>query len=186
MEITGKRVLLRDYEKSDIEDHIRWNTIDTEWKRWDTPWVRTLVFEEEAYREKMLKKCAKELSTQQMRFSFEICVFREQRTQPVHIGWMNAYTINRNYEPTDGEGDIALGIDIPDKEFRGCGYGKEAFSLFMEYLKNQGYRDLYTQTWSGNEAMISLAKGLGFILCSRKPNVWKENGKEYDVLTFVY
>lgn len=213
MEIIGKKVILRDYRESDIEDHVRWNTTETEWKKWDTPWVRTTVFDEAAYRDKMNRKCQKELSSQQIRFSFEICCFSEMRQavsgkeqtilgkeqtvsgkefsdsnkgQEIHIGWMNAYTINRSYEPTDADGDIAIGIDIPEPAYRGQGYGKEAFSLFMNYLRQQGYRDLYTQTWSGNEGMIKLAKSLGFTLCARKNNIWTVDGTQYDGLTFVY
>lgn len=187
MEITGKNIVLRDYQVSDVADHIRWNTIETEWKKWDTPWVRTTIFDEDAYREKMMKKCEKEISSQQIRYSFEICCFLSvDKREMAHIGWMNAYMINKRYETTEKEGDIAIGIDIPEKKYRGQGFGKEAFTLFMDYLAKQGFRDIYTQTWSGNEGMISLAKSLGFTLCSRKTGIWSVDGKEYDGLTFVY
>lgn len=38
MEIKGQKVLLRDFIKEDIEDRIRWETIETEWLEWDAPW----------------------------------------------------------------------------------------------------------------------------------------------------
>lgn len=182
MEIVGKKVYLRDFEEADIADHIYWNTKETEWKKWDTPWVRSSVFDEAEYREKMWKKCQRELSSQAIRYSFEICEKDTER----HIGWMNAYTIDRKYEACSGDGDIALGIDIPESAFRKKGYGKEAFSLFINYWNEQGYQDIYTQTWSGNDGMIALAKSLGFTLCKRKNGIYQLDGQVYDWLTFVY
>ena len=38
MEIYYQDIILRDYRESDIEDDIRWNTVETEWALWDAPW----------------------------------------------------------------------------------------------------------------------------------------------------
>ncbi len=38
MEIPYKNIILRDMVVADIEDEIRWNTVETEWALWDAPW----------------------------------------------------------------------------------------------------------------------------------------------------
>ncbi len=38
MEIKYQNVVLRDMRESDIEDEIRWNTVETQWAQWDAPW----------------------------------------------------------------------------------------------------------------------------------------------------
>ena len=39
MEIRYKDIILRDMIESDIEDWIRWETVDTEWMDWDGPYM---------------------------------------------------------------------------------------------------------------------------------------------------
>ena len=36
--LTDGVVILRDFIKADIEDYVRWETVETEWKLWDAPW----------------------------------------------------------------------------------------------------------------------------------------------------
>ncbi len=31
-------IILRNLCETDIDNNIRWNTIDTEWRLWDAPW----------------------------------------------------------------------------------------------------------------------------------------------------
>ena len=38
MEICGEKVILRDLTKEDIEKRLYFNTVDTEWQMWDSPW----------------------------------------------------------------------------------------------------------------------------------------------------
>lgn len=35
MELHYKDIILRDYKENDIEDDIRWNTVETQWALWD-------------------------------------------------------------------------------------------------------------------------------------------------------
>ena len=182
MEIVGERVMLRDFCQEDIEDHIRWNTVFTEWKEWDTPWQQNVVFDAEEYRRKQQQRCRETLSQGRMRYSLEIELLGESHS---HIGFCNVYTIGKNYEPTEKEIDYCIGIDIPEKKYRKNGYGKDAFQLYINYLNEQGIRDVYTQTWSGNKAMIALAQSLSFSLCQRKNDVYQKDGVSYDYMTFV-
>ena len=38
MEFRDRNVVLRDMREADIEDEIRWNTLETQWAQWDAPW----------------------------------------------------------------------------------------------------------------------------------------------------
>ena len=86
-----------------------------------------------------------------------------------------------DFEKTD---KIAIGIDIADSKYRGLGIGKEAYKQYINYYKNLGFTELYTQTWSGNIPMINLAKSLGFEEINRYKNLRTVNDKKYDALTF--
>ena len=78
----------------------------------------------------------------------------------------------------------AIGLDIPCVDYRNHGCGTEAFQLYIDYLKEHGYRRFYTQTWSGNQAMIKVAGKLGFIETARIRDCREVNGKKYDAITF--
>ena len=69
---------------------------------------------------------------------------------------------------------------------RGKGYGYEAFRAAIEYLTEHGLKDIYTQTWSGNERMIALAKKLGFVEFKIKGGIRIVNGEKYYAITYIY
>jgi len=52
MRLQNDKVILRDFIKSDIDDVIRWETIETEWQLWDAPWENDEVFDCEEYQKK--------------------------------------------------------------------------------------------------------------------------------------
>ena len=182
MELIGKNAMLRDYIPEDYEDHVKWRTVETEWKNWDAPWNKNdrggdSVIE---YAERRLLKL-KTARDEDIRWTFEICSYPERK----HIGWMNCYCIDRfcNYSTTD-HGRYCLGIDIVPQEYRGKGLGKEAFTLFQNYLLEFGITRIYTQTWSGNTRMIALAKSLGYVLYKEKKGFYKTPSATYSLLTF--
>ena len=78
----------------------------------------------------------------------------------------------------------ALGIDILNDRYWGKGYGRTALEGWIRYLRERGLRELYLQTWSGNERMIHVAKKLGFRECARRVGVRVWQGQNYDALTF--
>jgi len=84
------------------------------------------------------------------------------------------------------EGWVAVGLDIPPRDKRGRGYGKAALCAYMDYLFDKLDVDvLYTQTWSGNLPMISLAAKIGFAEVRRIKDLREVDGKRYDALTFA-
>lgn len=188
MEICGKRVILRDLTKEDVVKRIYWNTVDTEWQKWDSPWqyegmtkeeIEYEISEMKESMENWLKKNNNMPDTDR-RYEFQIADIQTKEC----IGWCIAYHINDDYEyDTRGE-YIAIGIDLPPKDIRGKGYGTEALGMFIDYIKRHFKTRIYTQTWSGNTAMMKLAEKLGFTECSRIPGIYEQNGVIYDEVTY--
>ena len=187
MVLKDERVLLRDFMRQDMEKRLYWETVETEWQLWDGPWEYEGQTEEQR-REAMARYIKKmegwadrygQISETERRWSFQICTAEGE-----YIGWCGAYRIGEDCE-CDPEGRrVAIGIDLPERQARGKGLATRALRLFMAYQYEQGERELYTQTWSGNERMIGLARKLGFEEYCRKPGVRTVQGKQYDGLTF--
>ena len=177
MEVKYDDILLRDMKESDIQDYVRWFTTETEWGDWDAPWE---LFEgdEESERVSWTEyfKSVKKLSENVTRWKFEI------ERNGVHIGWVSFYI---DLEWMKNEAKIpAIGIDIPEEKYRKNGVGTKALKGFMEYLKEQGHKTIYTQTWSGNMPMLRVVEKLGFKEIARKKDYREVRGKRYDALTF--
>jgi len=79
---------------------------------------------------------------------------------------------------------LAIGLDIPSIENRKSGCGTKAFLMYMNYLKEHGHKSFYTQTWSGNLAMVRVAEKLGFQEVCRKENHREVNCEMYDAITW--
>lgn len=170
-------LILRDMLPSDIEDYVRWFTEETEWSNWDAPW-EPLEDSPEQVRKDWTARCRSLMAqpADRLRCRFEL------EADGVHIGWVSAYTDLG--ELKNPQNIPAIGIDIPEKQHRRRGYGKAALRQFIHYYKERGYRQLFTQTWSGNLPMIALAESLGFIEISRIKGIREVGGKRYDALTF--
>lgn len=182
MEIKGQKVLLRDFIKEDIEDRIRWETIETEWLEWDAPWeMEEEYFNPKEYQSLMNKRLSIKHDHNRFRYGFQICI--NDRTEK-HIGWINAYNIDDEYCYTNGDGKLTIGINIPDLSSRRRGYATEAWAIYIKYVLDNGIENIYTQTWSGNIRVIGLMRKLGFEVCNREEGYRIVRGKLYDGLTF--
>ena len=187
MEIKHNKIILRDTEEKDIKDYVRWNTVETEWQNWDEPWKNSAVSQEVAeetarlmlYNLKFKQKFGNDNA---IRKHMEILINVEKRT---HIGWVSRYFINENYIPAENGKYVAVGVDIVPPDIRGQGYGYDALTAFIDYLLEKGEKEIYTQTWSGNERMINLAKKAGFVEYDREIGIRTVNGKKYDEIMFV-
>lgn len=187
MEIKYKNIVLRDMNESDIDDEIRWYTVETDWTHWDAPWEmeqEVLNFDPEKHREKELKKLSEPL--EKVRWGFEI-----DTSDGVHIGSVSSYMINGDFEwiplskAKPGEKLFrTVGIGICESSFCEKGLGTEALAAFINYLLDCGENEIYCQTWSGNLRMVRCAEKLGFSVCRRKENLRHVRGKDYDGLTF--
>lgn len=189
MQIKYQNIVLRDYQASDIEDGVRWNTAETQWGLWDAPWETEeafRTFDPAVFRAERKKRLGIPQKPDALRWSFEI------DAGGVHIGFVNAYVIDDQYqwrrlepaETLDSGLRIAVGIDICEHEYWSGGWGAQALTAFVRYWLKSGFQNIYTQTWSGNLRMIGLAKKLGFVECCRKEGIYQVRGGQYDGLTF--
>ena len=180
MEILCGDIFLRDLGEQDIEDIIRWNTNDNEWMDWDAPWEKDEPFDAHNYRRRKREALATPKEEPSVRREFQIYC------GDCHIGWVNAYYIDDNFNYTGtGTGKLAIGIDICEPAYWNKGIGGRAFAAFIDYLFANGYEELYTQTWSGNERMIRMAERLGFSTCHRDSNVRQVRGQMHDRVTMM-
>lgn len=189
MEKRYKKIVLRDYRQSDIEDDVRWNTTETQWALWDAPWEMEEYlknFDEAAFREKSLKKKEWKIRDDEFRWGFEI-----DTADGVHIGSVNAYRIDDEYnwkaikdEEVTKDINVTLGIDINEPDYWSGGWGTQTLTAFIQHWLDAGFENIFTQTWSGNYRMIGLAKKLGFEEVKRNVGIRQVRGEVYDGLTF--
>ena len=172
LSITYKNIILRDICQEDIDDYIIWYTVETEWQNWDAPWEKDDPIDTDIMRYDMMENLEKSLP--KVRKKFEI-----YHKEGKHIGWLSSYHIDKMDDM------LAVGIDIPNQNYRGKGLGEQALVCFISYLLNKNpYQEIYTQTWSSNIRMIKLALRLGFKEFDRKKDFRIINGEYYDGLTF--
>lgn len=189
MRLSNEKVILRDMIEADIEDRVRWETVETEWLLWDAPWendpasVHYVPFDEQAFRRGAAKKLAKLacMEKNEPRLSFEVCINNAGET---HIGWCNCYFIDDAYFYSPAGARKTIGIDIPPLAARGKGYATAAWALFIGYLIENGAKEVYAQTWSGNLRVLGLMRKLGFIEVNRKKELRIVRKERFDALTF--
>jgi RimJ/RimL family protein N-acetyltransferase len=184
MKIHYRNIILRDMRVADIEDEIRWNTIETEWGLWDAPWEDFSDFDPDVFREETLKK----LQAPEDGFRWRLQVDHADGT---HIGSVNSYLIDDSYEwiaekslQPDQHRFYAVGVDIKEPSYWGRGLGAETLAAYIRYHLELGHTDICTQTWSGNLRMIRCAEKLGFYECDRKPGYQTVREETVDGLTF--
>ncbi len=187
MKIEHKNIVLRDMTETDIEDNIRWNTVETEWALWDAPWEMEDFlknFDQQKYREDELAKLVK--PKDDPRWGFEL-----DTADGTHIGSVNSYLIDESYswvalkDVKEGQKTFrTVGIEISEPAYWNRGFGRSALAAFIKYYLSLGEKDIFTQTWSGNLRMIRCALRLGFEECNREAGFRKVRGGTYDGLTF--
>lgn len=169
LEILSPKLILRDLQENDVADFLHWYSEEKEWMDWDAPWERSDDIDLEALAQFYRKRALTPPSGLRHRFQIENHLGH-------HLGWVTSYRLADN-QP-------AIGIDIPSQQQRKLGYGTFAYNLFLRYLLFHGFREIYTQTWSGNTAMIALAKRVGFIESHRNFGERQVRGESYDGITY--
>lgn len=185
MKIKYDNVVLRDYILSDVEDEVRWTTIETEWFRHDTPWMEIEPVNADELRADMAK-IIDSMPEDAIRWRFEIEVDGH------HIGVVSSYYLNKNFEYTPWEtidqsknasennSIRGIGIEICDMNYWGKGIGTKALTALMEYYRSFGGNHFLIETWSGNHRMLGCAKKLGFYEVKRTKDVHNVDGNLYD------
>lgn len=184
MKIEFDNIILRDMIESDIEDYVRWFTVEREWENWDAPWEKEDTYEEtERKRWTEYYESVKDRPDDALRWKFEI------EWNGRHIDWVSSYCIDENYEWVgnikDGQTVYrAIGIDICEPDLYDNGIGTTTLRAFINYYFGKDVNELYTQTWSGNVRMLRCAEKLGFVECDKDVGTREIDGQKYDGLTF--
>ena len=175
-------LILRDFKESDIDSMLHWCTGHHPWMDWDAPWEPVQPVDAERYRAESRKRIAAEKSVPRWSLQLEV--------DGVHIGYVGSYRIGEDCgDVSDEEAETkpwhrAVGLDILDDRYWNKGWGTAALEGWLRYLRENGERELYLQTWSGNGRMIHVAEKLGFVECCRRVGVREWQGRRYDALTF--
>lgn len=173
--IVGSRIILRDWIEQDLEAYRHWQMGSHRWKELDAPYYRS----SDADTQQGIAALEKKVKVMDFPNPRTRLVIADKETDSF-MGAVNSYWVSKETNW------LAAGISIYDPKYWGGGIGKEALSLWVDYLfKNQlELVRLDLHTWSGNEGMARLALKLGFKLegCFRKARI--VNGNYFDSLQF--
>ncbi|WP_304292375.1 hypothetical protein [Collinsella stercoris] len=98
--LRNETAILGDFIESDIADHIRWETDETEWKLWDAPWEherksdkeRAVELEGDIERMRGWVARNKALADDVRRTKFEVCLAdSDNPLRAIHVGSCATY-----------------------------------------------------------------------------------------------
>lgn len=168
MEGNKAKIHLRPFKESDWEAYLSWHTNKIKWMEYDAPWE-----EDESTEIEDIKK----------EFKLQLEISNRETPSRLAISLQNGKAIGSvNRYITDSK--LAIGIGICDDDYWGMGLGKEAFQMWIDFWNQKGEKDIYCETWSGNERMIKLAEKLGFVEIERRKSSVEVEGKKYDDMTY--
>ncbi len=150
MRIVGEKVCLRDRRFEDLEDIRQWFAPGQAWHQWDAAWETREWSEERELR--MMERIAEYAAKpDEPRTSLEI-----ETRDGSHIGWVNSYWVGRAGNWRD------CGILIADESIWDRGLGREAFTLWTDYLMRvHELPRIGMGTWARNRRMIWVAARVG-------------------------
>jgi len=155
MIIEGKRVILQDDRDSDPEDYFRWFNLE-EWQYYDHPDRPFQPISQEQFDERA-KKNRKGFEERAQDKSKPKPGFHIDTVDGQHLGWVSIYNWDQEEKFT------FIGINIPEEENWGKGYGTEAVSLYLDFLfASFDLNTIRTATWTGNKRMVRCAQKVGF------------------------
>lgn len=175
----GHQIILRDWQRDDLEVHRYWSAPDHAWQQLDAPYYAKPTTEETEAFISRAQSAIDAANWPQPRRRLVIA----DRQSNLYIGQVSWYWISEEtYWP-------AVGIVIYDPTQWGQGKGYEALGLWSDYLfaAEPKFARLDLRTWSGNHGMMRLAEKLGYQLeaCFRKARIVNENyfdGLGYGIL----
>ena len=186
MEIKYRDIVLRDMVESDIEDWIRWETVDTEWQDWDGPDLDPgEPFDADAFRSESIETLNHQWDSEFRNF------FELDTAEGTHIGMVSSYATGPEFEHLSwkeakerGEFWHTLGIVICESRNWCHGLGTQALAAFCKQYLDHGFTNIRLQTWSGNIRMVHCTEKIGFREVNRFVGNRHIRGEVYDGLTF--
>lgn len=172
MQLTGKKILLRDWAMSDLPIYKHWMQAGHDWKKLDAPYYSSPSVEEVTEIVEDQRNAIEYGDWPNPRNQLIIVTAPDNRM----IGQVSWYWIS---EETHWP---ALGIVIYDPQFWRRGIGYEALGLWSDYLFKTApqFVRLDLRTWSGNAGMMRLALKLGYREEARFRMARVVDGQYYD------
>jgi len=163
----SENIYLRSPEPSDAHRIMLWENNPENWQVTDTeiPFTFNGILE-------LIDSQRNFRSTGQLRLL--ICL----NASDVSIGTVDLYDADFK------NSNVAIGILIGEKTFRGLGYAKEALNLMVNYTKEVfNFDNIYCSIQANNKESISLFEGSGFEQRGIRKNWFKtRNGKVDELL----
>jgi len=171
-----KRIILRDWRAEDLDLWKSWMEPHHRWHRLDAPYFEPMSNGEVVKRQHELNRRIKAEDWPDPRTSL---VIADRHTLEL-IGRVSWYW---TCKATDWR---TTGISIYDSDRWREGLGTESLGLWVDYLfaSLPDMVRLDLRTWSGNQAMVQLAKKLGFVEEARFRLARVVDGTRYDSLGY--
>lgn len=173
--LSGRQVILRDWQYSDLDDYQYWQRPGHKWQEFDGPYYQYDFDNSENLR----KKVEQLIDSKTVSNPRNILVIADITSNKI-IGTVSSYWESKETNW------LCIGIIIYDSRYWGQGIGFDSLSLWIQYLFNAHTEivRLDMRTWSGNKGLIHLAHKLGFKqeACFRKARIVK--GEYFDGLGF--
>lgn len=172
MQISGKRVQLRDIKSKDRLNLIHWLQPHHEWHKFNGPYYPPTL------PENIPSMVDNWLSPELSAIRYRLVIAHQENDEL--MGLVTRYWISKETHW------LAIGIAVYDAQTWGKGLGYEALGLWCDYLfaSNPNLVRLDLRTWSGNMGMIKLAENLAFICEATFRKARIVDGKYYDGLGY--
>jgi len=174
--ISGKNILIRDWQLNDLERYAYWQQPGHKWQDFDGPYFPRLGADKIPTMIKQLRERIETKNWDAVRRTLAIT----RKSDAGLIGQVNWYWQGKETNW------LSVGIVVydPDNWRRGVGY--EALGLWCDYLwaAMPILVRLGLGTWSGNIRMMGLAEKLGFLEEARHRKARIVNGRYYDSMGY--
>ena len=174
--LSGKNILIRDWQLSDLERYAHWQQPGHKWQDFDGPYFARPGAEKIPGMIQQLRERIEAKRWDAVRRTLVIA----RKSDDVLIGRVNWYWQSQETNW------ISIGVAVYDPANWRQGVGYEALGLLCEYLwaALPTIVRLGLATWSGNVRMMRLAEKLGFLEEARFRKARIVNGRYYDSMGY--
>jgi len=176
MQINGRRIILRDWQISDLDPYAHWLQPGHRWQQFDGPYYASPTPDEIPEIIERLRTRIEDAAWETPRPMLVIAYAADG----AFMGRVSWYWQSRE---TDW---LSVGLALYDPNCWNKGLGYEALGLWSDYLfrAQPDIVRLDLRTWSGNYGMMRLAEKLGYVEEARFRMARIVNGRYFDGLGY--
>ncbi|MBU9674507.1 GNAT family N-acetyltransferase [Planococcus sp. CP5-4] len=170
IDIQGRKIKLIENTAESLEELYFWRFEEKEQeaKKWNGPYILQEHMSKEQHREKWLND---------EEIAVGVPTSLTIRVDEKVIGYVGAYWVDQNTNW------LETGIVIYDKNYWNGGYGREAYTLWIDFLfESTDLHRLGMSTWSGNERMMKVAERIGMKEEARIRKARMVEGQYFDAI----